>query len=360
MEDKIIAKMNKIILQIKDNYRTKIDKISIASYDSSAIISLKRISRHMRTYMYYSDFMQLYKDNKNDFEIIKHLDKIMLNGLIIVLLNEDIFSVVECKNDIDKFVFDRIGSDNNISSIILIKRCHNNKFINLETILEKFNILKEKYKWKVIEKIKKDNSGNEKWRNHYAISTKGGEQYGKIEGEIQLANNISEYCNIEISKIIKYYMVYYMFHSIDSEEFLVDNNKKNSKQYIILFDTFCKLKNIVLDNDKFIENGYLKCFISGFPISYSDFEKEQIQLCHIEPVSKSKIRYDKIYGILCSHHYNNLSWGFKIANMLQLDNSIEDTHKFVMKMTLNILKKFKDNDEAKETIKHLQKVYDNL
>ena len=151
-----------------------------------------------------------------------------------------------------------------------------------------------------------------------------------------------------------------MFHSKESEKFLIDNNNKIVKQYIELFEEYCKTQNIVLHNDNFIENGYLKCFISGFPISYNDFDKEQIQLCHIDPVSKCKIRYDKIYGIISSHHYYNLSWGFKTANMLQSDNSIDETHKFVMKMTLNILKNFKDDDNAKETIKHLQIVYDKL
>lgn len=355
----ICKEMDTILLLLKAEYKTKIEKIGIASYDETAIICLKRISRNKRCFIYYKDFIELYEKNNSDFEIIEKIEKSMVNGLVIVLLNEDIFMIQENENTINQFIFQRIGSNLNISAIILIKRCHNNKFLEsskLNNILEKFDKLKEENNWTILQKIKNDNSGNDKWTGHYAIDTRGGTQNGKREGEIQLANNISEYCNNEISTIIKYQMVYYMFYCKESEKFLTNEDKNKIEKYKDLFKNYCEINNldIHLNLCHYIDNEILTCCISYKPISYADFENDKIQLCHLQPVTKHNIQYNEKYGLITSHHYVNLAWGFKTANMAQLDNSLEDTNKFIIEMTNNILKRKLKNASCDEEKKNIE------
>src|SRR3990167_1547159 len=97
-----------------------------------------------------------------------------------------------------------------------------------------FYCIKNKYNFIPLKKTKNDNSGNDKWNGHYSIYMKGGTQDNLIEGNIQLANNISDYCCKKIDDIIYYQMIYYMFHSKNSNNFFKDNINYN-EQYIILF-----------------------------------------------------------------------------------------------------------------------------
>lgn len=345
--------MDKIISNLKKNIKTKIDKIGIASYDKSSYISLKRISRNMRAFWYYDDFIDFY--NKNNFEIINSLDKEITNGLVIVLLNNNLFDIINNKNEINDFIFKRIGSDLNISSIILIKRCHNNKYLEnstLEKYISDLDTLIEKYKWEPLKKIYNDNSGNNKWTGHYAINTSSGVQKGKIIGNIQLANNISDYCSKEMCHIIKYQMVYYMLLTNNSEKLFIDENKNNVSMYKKIFKEYCKKHNLEIND--YTEDDKLICGISFKPILYSDFETDDIQVCHLEPVTKYKIQYNDRYKLITSNFYKNMCWGFKTANMTQLDNSIEDTVKFTYQMTINYLKKDLKTSKDSEKIKHIE------
>jgi hypothetical protein len=346
-----IQELEDIINLLKPEYKTKLDKCNIASYDSNAIISLKRISRNMRSFIYYSDFIDIY--DQYGFDIINKINDFMINGLIIVLLNEDIFKVKENSSKINDFILNRIGSNENISVIILIKKCHNNTFINNEKIndiIERFNILKEKNNWKLLEKLKPNNCGNDKWKGHYAIDTRGGNQNGKREGEIQLANNINEYCSYEISFKIRYLLTFYMFHVKNAEEFLINKDKSLINIYKDKFNSYYQYKNIDKNIYKYIENDSLICPISFNILAFSDFESDKIQLCHLQPVSKCKIKLDDQYGILSSHNHFNVSWGFKNANMTQLDQTLEDTLDFNIDMTINIL-----NQKLKKNINETDK-----
>jgi hypothetical protein len=335
-----INEMNKIILDMEDNIKTKITKINVARYNKSDILCLKRISRDKRIYIEYKHFLELCENN---MEIILLLDKQMINGLVILIINYDIFNIIDDLNNINKFIFERIGSDNNISSVIFIKR-YSEKNLNIDELLDKFNILKEKYKWKPLNKIKNDNSGNDKWNGHYAINTKGCVQNGIEEGCIQLANNVNDYCSDQMCEIVKYLMIYYMFHCKNPEFLLKSNDINKIEKYKEIFTRYISLININIINKNVIGDNLLKCGISNSIISSSDF-LDKIELCHIIPVEKFKIKYDNTYNIISSFNYNNLLWGFRNANLTQSNNSLIETEKYIFDTAINLCKKYIDNDE---------------
>jgi len=350
-------KFDQIYKIFKNPIKIKIDKINIARYDKSNIISLKRISRNMRCFIYYNEFLELLDNNKNIDNFINKLEDELQNGLIIVLLNENLFYVMNNKTEINNFIFDRIGSDKNISTIIIIKRCYDNKFIDskiLDNIVNKFNYVKNIQNWSPLYKLEKNNIGNDKWKGHYAIDTTGGTHKGIIEGAIQLANHISDYCSCNMSKIIKYQMIYYMLHCDGIENLLKTKEVKHVEEFRINFDKYCKLMNININNDCINKDKKLVCCVSKLLISYKSFEiTNEIHLCHISPVTKFNIKYDKKYGLISSHFYSNIAWGFKKANLLQSDLSIEETYRLNIQITINILeKKIDDSDNIKNVDKN--------
>jgi len=333
--------LKEIINNLIDKIKNKIEKINIASYNKSDIIGLKRIKCDKRCYIYYKDFIELYNNNFNIIEIIKNTHK---NGIIIVLLNYDIFEIINNSNEINEYIFNQIGSNNIISSIIIIKNIDSGKTSNnINKLIEDFNIIKEKFNYIPIIKLEEDNCGNDKWSGHYLINIKGGNNKLKSNNIIQLANNVNNYCcefncNINILKLI-----YELFKIKDSENLIKNKNKEIIIKFNIYFEEFC-VKNKIEIN----KNNYLICPISLKEITFNNID--DIQICHINPISTLKLKIDKTFGIISPHHYNNLAWGFKQANMFQYNYSIKDTHKFNIEMTINILKEDFNNSNDKNLI----------
>jgi hypothetical protein len=343
----VTKQMDRILSCLKKQFKTKFQKFGIASYDVSSIISLKRIGRHMRASIPYKHFRDLFERNLSDFTILDRLDEIMINGLVVELINEEVFKVKESAqvDPFDKYVFERIGSNLNISTIVLIKRCHKNTYMvsgQLEKLLADFNQLKEEHSWTPLQKLKADNSGNDKWVGHYGIDTTGGSQKGITEGAIQLANDIIDYCHEDLSKIVKYQLGFYLFHIENAEKCLTSEKKSHVEEYKLLFRAYCEEQQLDIHTkvvEYLDENGRLRCCISDKTINYTDIETGKVQLCHLEPVTTCKLQYDVKYGLISAHHYNNVALGLQTANMAQLNNSLEETIQFTFEMTINKLKK---------------------
>lgn len=217
-----------------------------------------------------------------------------------------------------------------------------------------------------MKKIDKNNTGNDKWEGHYAIDTRGGTQKGEVIGCEQLANNIIDYSSEDMCKIIKYQMVYYMFFLDNAVNLLKKGNKNDIEIYKLFFRTFCRIKNIQINSYLNYENK-LSCCISLKPITFEDFQKGDIQLCHIEPVTKFKILYDDKQGIVTAHNYSNLAWGFKSANIMQCDNTIKDTKIMLYDIIIRDIKNIRFLTEKEkntyfdnilEGLEHIKKSYD--
>ena len=162
--------LKEILNNLVDNVKSKIQKINIANYNNSDIIGLKRIKCDKRCYIYYKDFIELSERYKNLVELINNTHK---NGIIIVLLNNDIFDIINNPNEINRYIFNKIGSNEIISSIILIKNVDSGKATKeINNLIEDFNIIKEEYKYIPIRKLSENNCGNDKWMGHLLVCKK--------------------------------------------------------------------------------------------------------------------------------------------------------------------------------------------
>ena len=331
--------LNIIIKNLINNIKSKIKKINTANYNISDIIGLKRIKCDKRCYIYYKDFIELYGRNKNLIEIINNTQK---NGIIIVLLNNDLFEIIANPNEINNYIFNRIGSNEIISSIIIIKNIDSGKTSNdMNNIIEDFNIIKEKYSYIPIKKLFEDNCGNDKWCGHYLINVKGGNNKKKYNNQVQLANNINNYCCEFNCDMNTYKLIYDLFKIKDCEKLLKNKNKDIIIKFNKYYEELCIYHNIDINKEE-----CLICPISIREITFEDIN--EIQICHLTPISKYQLEIDEKYGIITPQHYKNLAWGFKQANMFQYNYSLEDTHKFNIEMTLNILKEdYKINKDEK-------------
>jgi len=333
--------LNIILKNLIDNIKSKIQKINIANYNISDIIGLKRIKCDKRCYIYYKDFIELYERNKNLIEIINNTQK---NGLIIVLLNNDLFEIIDNRNEINNYIFNIIGSNEIISSIIIIKNTDSGKTSNdINKLIEDFNIIKEKYSYIPIKKIFENNCGNDKWCGHYLINIKGGNNKKNFNNKIQLANNINNYCCEFNCDMNTYKLIYDLFKIKDCEKLLKNKNKNIIIKFNKYYEELCKTHNINI-----IKEESLICPISIKEITFEDIN--EIQICHLIPISKYQLEIDEKYGIITPQHYKNLAWGFKQANMFQYNYSLKDTHKFNIEMTINILKEDYKNNKNENLI----------
>lgn len=322
----ITKEMDVIFNKLPKSLIKKVNKLSVASYDSSNPLSLKRIPRSQRVKWDFSSFYSFLEKNK--ITNITELETIFNCGLVILLINNDYFTIKNSNNPIHKELINRIGSNNNISVVLFITRNYNGTWINnFENLLNLFNIEKEVMNWKPLKKIKKCNFGNSYWTGHYCIDTTGAIQNGKKEGNIQLANDISEYSSIKNSESIKYKMIMLLLHSRNINNFLEQTD----------IERYFELYNIYSNNAKlnYIINNKLLCCISLEEISIEDFlEENKIQLCHIIPVTKCNIEFID-NKIITSHSITNVEWGFKFANLLQQDHTIDNMLKMMLKIIEN-------------------------
>ena len=331
--------LKEILNNLVDNVKSKIQKINIANYNNSDIIGLKRIKCDKRCYIYYKDFIELSERYKNLVELINNTHK---NGIIIVLLNNDIFDIINNPNEINRYIFNKIGSNEIISSIILIKNVDSGKATKeINNLIEDFNIIKEEYKYIPIRKLSENNCGNDKWTGHYLINIKGGNNKNKDNNSVQLANNINNYCCEFNCDMNTYKLIYDLFKIRDSEKLLKNRDKEIINKFNKYYEELCFKHNIEINKED-----CLICPISIKEIKYEDID--EIQICHLTPISRYQLEVDEKYGIISSQHYKNLAWGFKQANMFQYNYTLEDTHKFNIEMTINILKDdYKINKDEK-------------
>jgi len=338
--------LNEVLKNLISNIRIKFEKLNVSA-SRNDIIGLKRIKCYKRCYIYYKDFIELYYNNLNVIEILNKTHK---NGIIIVLLNYDIFDIIKNPNEINDYIFNHIGSNDIISSIILIKNTDSGKSSNeINKLINDFDEIKNKYDYKPIEKLKEDNSGNDKWIGHYLINVKGGNNKLKTINTIQLANNVNNYCCEFNCNINTLKLLYDLFKIKNSENLILNKDKEIIIKFNKYYEEFCETNIININKET-----SLICPISIKEITFENID--EIQICHLNPISTFKLTIDENYGIISPHHYNNLAWGFKQANMFQFNYSLNDTHKFNIEMTINILKedyKINKNEKINELINGL-------
>lgn len=325
-----------------DSIQSKIRHIINTAERTPSTLGLGGNPHYVRTYWKHKYFREFYdKYFKPEEEDILKFEKLFPNGMVIVLQNEDYFTLKESDKFLDKFIIGRLGSDLLLSSIILIQNEDSGK----KDLTELINKLKENKELQPLSKkdesknmchtSTKEITSNAFWKGHYAINVSGGKQTSVKEGIMHLANPIYEYATEEVSNTIEYQITYLLLCSKNAEKLLKDatNLEKIKKEYE-------KLAN--LDLSKFgiakplNKDGMLQCCVLGEEITAEQIlgeceDCDTIQYCHISAKSETDavLIDEKFYTTFRPY---NIAWGKKWANLAQSDRSVEDTRLKIIKI----------------------------
>ena len=326
---------------------------------TGSILSLQRTKRSGRC------TMSLGVLKNNGFDSIEKIIELrtFLQGLVIMLENNDYFDLIDKQDDFSKYLISIIGSDEIISSIIVIMSTNGDSGSSYAlSCYEKIKPVIEQNNWKRVER-KPDcekkgecvTEGNNKWHGQYYYKISGGSNT-KIElshpessTEFQLFNEYFDYANEDVCLHINVIMIFYMLHCFDIHTYI---KLDDVIRMISTFETFLKethydggsLYDTCLINECIVDEGekrILICPLTLNKISINQFDKEnlktndynetmlaeqkQMQICHNEAVSKKRIYYDKTRGcILTAARPQNLFWGEKLGNMQQQDFTINE------------------------------------
>jgi len=336
-----------------DNLNTKLNNIcaKTGQYDVPSELFQKRTPRSNRVLICWKDVVK----NNITFE---QLDT-FYGGVVVEFRNEDFFDEENRNIPLFNTLVERLGSDENISSIITIRsdsgssssslqrRCFekltNNLEVNYKGNLVTINI--NNYEDFAIKKTKKGGQGNEKWSGFLYVSIKGGQQDTRETHkglELTIFNPACEYANedvrIDIDLVLGYFALLSIdFNSLDADSkntyTTIKNNLKNT------------LREIEYDSDAYQGNlydyctnhycvkmceGYLYDPIQVRPISINNFNEkkrteESIDFTHSEAVEKAIYYWDRKKNcILSPARPTNVFWSFHLSNMMQQNYTLDE------------------------------------
>lgn len=322
--------------------RSKIDHIfDTATRDSKTTFNLGGCSHDVRVrweWKYFKAFCDKYG--------YEGLDQLFPNGLVVVMRNEDYFTIKNSTDPLDKFVLERLGSDETVSSVIHIESYESNcdkQIMNSIKQIQSDSTLKPLRKKSTRMSHKGPNS-NSHWEGHYAIVAKGGNNTLNIcEGKIPLGNPIYDYADNYTSESIEYQMVYMMLCSENAKILLEDQTKFDEVKE--MYRQECEKRGL-LHFEKFApstpidENGNLRCCVLNNRITAEQFllpskHDDTIEYCHIEAKSDS---YAEIVDgrIQTTFRPYNIAWGHRWANHGQIEMPIM-TYRDKIKMSASQL-----------------------
>ena len=341
--------------------RAKFDNIcgKTGSYNVPKELFQERTSRKNRSLISWKTV----KKNKLSIEMLNSFE----NGVVVEFINNDYFNDDDQDNELFLELKNRLGSDENVSSIIsfrsedgssssAIQRSSFAKFIdNTEVVYKgkKITINDSNYKEYALKKLvdgSGSGSGNNKWSGFLFVSIKGGQQ-DKIEthnnDDITLFNPACEYASKEVSFDIDLTLAYFAMRSIDlnnlPEDKKIIHNSLISRLEKILKETtyelngkditlyhYCNMHpSLAIDEKRLYDPIQLRDIpISKFNIKSSS-DPESIDLTHNEAVNK-EIYYwdDKRKCILSPARPTNLFWSYHFSNMMQQDFNLSGYIKY--------------------------------
>lgn len=290
------------------------------------------------------------------------------NGITIDFVNNDFF--IEENNDLKDILKTKLGSDENVSSIISIKSQEGTSSSSIQReAFEKLcnGEIEYQYKGKRIRLTKtnlenyyirkKENlssetssgKGNEKWEGFLYISIKGGQQdtTNSHDGNITIFNPACEYANEEIKLDLDLTLLYFALHSVDLEKL----EKEKLVKYIELKK---EIEEILRESEyqssdytgnlldychnhpslKFGDNQRLVDPIQIENINIIDFsETDKSDIRNIDLTHNEAVRWDNYYWdekkqcVLTPARPTNVFWSRHLSNMLQQDFTLEEFYR---------------------------------
>lgn len=362
--------------------KTKFTNISAKTgqYNVPKELFQKRTSRENRVLMSW----ETVKKNNLTFDQLNSFE----NGITIDFVNNDFF--IEEDNSLKNILKNRLGSDENVSSIISIKSQEGTssssiqreafqKLCNGDTEYqykdEKIRLTKDTLKNYYIRKKENNSSGkgNEKWEGFLYIAIKGGQQdtINSHEGNITIFNPACEYASKEVRLDLDLILLYFALHSVDLN--ILEEDKlskyielKNEIKEILKKEEYQSedyTGNLLdyCDNHpslKFGDNQRLVDPIQIENIDIIDFsETDKSDIRNIDLTHNEAVRWDNYYWdekkqcVLTPARPTNVFWSRHLSNMLQQDFTLDEFYK----MEVERVEKRKQANE-----KLLKKIKKNL
>ena len=279
------------------------------------------------------------------------------NGICVEFINDDILNDISELDETYKELKNRIGSDENVSSIITFRVEDGDPGATVaRESFKKFESLESGIELKKIERVSKKihvdagyarfpGQKNEFWKGNAYYDISGGKQKKDSikshtsEDKLNLFNSANEYANDVVCNDLYITLFYFFIHCHDIDQKLNDkledftNIKQECEDYLRTRDydennlyEYC-ITNPCLTYNK----GILTDPIEVKKISVDDFKEqntkkpEHIALCHNESADKQIIKFDKINGcIVSAARPTNMFWMYHTSNMLQQNHILEE------------------------------------
>lgn len=290
-------------------------------------------------------------------------------GVVVEFKNNDYFNSDYQKMPLFETLSKRLGSNENVSSIITIRSesgsssstIQRNAFAKLinNTVVsynnKEITINKSNYtEYAIKQDIEGKGQGNETWSGFLFISIKGGQQ-DKIEThsgkELTLFNPACEYASRDVCEDINLVMAYFALISINENDLknLNDDNATWKEYKLLIKNIENMLKTIEYNYDKFkgnlydhVVNHYSVSLIPGQltdPIqltkitidkfNISNRVEDSIDFTHEEAVIYEKYYWDTIHKcILSPARPTNVFWSYHLSNMMQQNYNLDDYFKY--------------------------------
>lgn len=341
------------------NIREKLDNVcgKTGAYNIPLQLFQKRTTRKNRALISWKTV----RENKLT---MKHLESFE-GGIVVDFINDDFFDEGNRSSNLFNELKKRLGSDENVSSIISIRsengssssalaRAAFEKLTNNTTVVykgKKTVLHPQNYRTYAIKQNSSGGKGNEKWNGFLYVAIRGGQQdiitthNGKI---LTIFNPACEYASADVCEDINLVMGYYAMVSIRKED--LDSKNIDLETYNSLRKKLEEtLKLIKYDHAKYTGNLYdyvrNQYSISSYkgqltdPIqlkeitidkfNISERYADSIDLTHEESVIPEKYYWDNEKNcILSPARPTNLFWSYHRSNMMQQDFGLEEYFKF--------------------------------
>lgn len=359
-KDKIRIKVINYLNSFRDDdkIKTKFNNLcaKTAQYNVPSELFQKRTSRKNRVLISWRDVYnnQLTLEQLNTFS----------GGVVVEFINNDFFDEIYYNEPLYIELKNRIGSDENVSSMISIRNESGSSSSKVQRIAfeqlidnteliyrnKKVIINKDNYSnYKIVRKADVSNPvniGNEKIEGFIFIDIKGGQQdkIASHEGlEEKIFNPACEYASADVTEDVNLVMSYFALKSIDISAFSNKELKKHQEiidmvsqvlkesEYESISYTgnlleYCdKHISLLIDKDKLIDP------IQFEPIEIDDFGIDAkgnprcIDFTHDEAVNKHRYYFDlKKQTILSACRPTNIFWSNHISNMMQQNYTLQE------------------------------------
>lgn len=333
--------------------RTKLDNISgkTGQYNVPDRLYQKRTNRKNRVLISWKTVIKnnLSLDELNTFS----------GGVVVEFVNEDFFEEDNQTNPLFLELKNRLGSNENVSSIITIRSesGSSSSFIqrkaferlvdNLEVLYlnQLVTITPNNYKSYGIRQHTSGGSGNDKWDGFLFVSIKGGQQ-DIVESHLEdqtIFNPACEFANADVSCDLDLVMAFFALLSIDSNRLSPDDM---AKLQFLKNEFYTTLTSIRYDNLSYSGNlldycvnhpsaklvpGKLYDPIQVEEICIDDFavdnkeDNRNLDFTHNEAVNKDVYYWDNEKKcILSAARPTNVFWSKHLSNMMQQNFTLDE------------------------------------